>query len=792
MKKIATLAILVSYYLECNNAFSSFSSGFSNKKSGATFNKLDGSSFPPLTDLYPIEADNGFNNDKKGKFSGKSSYGGIGGKKRGATFNRLDGSSFPPLTDLYPIEADNGFNNDKKGKHVKGKKRVLPYDSAPRDASVVGSTTPKEFYDTNDEYRIVNDDRIVDDKHRVTYDKGIDKTDIFGKAGPKGPKGDRGKPGKDGKDGKPGAKGNPGKPGKSHEGKRGPKGKTGPKGTPGKDGYPGKNGENGYNGKKGLPGPSGAPGKDGKQGKPGPKGETGYPGRDGKQGPPGPPGKPKTGKRGPPGPPGPPGNCQCKNRKKSGPKRNVSPVTIDTGIGGNDLFYGGYNDFNTGSIYGGKGVGKGRGLSGNAEYYGYNDYAPEIDDGYLPERYNDGYDPKKNSQYDVFLPNSKQLGVGGYGAGIGGGYGGKNIKSSSKGFNGKNIGSKKNAALGKKAGYGSGYGKKKDDKEEKKFAKAKEFETVGDAKIKTETKVKADGYNDKLAYAGAEIFEDAAAAEQGFVKGEQFVQEGKEEFAKTSAYGGDAIYQKDDVKTDANVGFMVDHSLKFRNDFVDENHRGKYKGNEFDVNYKATDVEGGYKNNELDRKKKVAAYEGAKANGEAQQVGKFFEDEFDKYGDKDVDLYYKAKGKGTPEGFDPKFGGPSDGPELYPNGDGFDKGKPDLYSRFRGDKSGGDFVSPGSRGKKYGNGNGLYGDAYGPGGYEPNPPYGERYKVRESAEKDDKYKGFGTNFDAKDAFKERLDTEVYAGAEEQIKEKAAFDKGNYRDVNAKGSNKFAS
>ena len=471
---------------------------------------------------------------------------------------------------------------------------------------------------------------------------------------------------------------------------------------------------------------------------------------------------------GPPGPPGPPGPCYCDDYDKGyddgfyyddksgyvdpysdpfGFDKGYDPYGIDIGKG--------YDPYNYG---GGFGYGDPKALSGQQGYSPDYFYGGGYDNGYnngyntAPKKYDDGYDP---SGYK--LPNVNIKGVGGLG-GIGG------------------LGS-----FGLTSKLPSRRSRKKAD-EEKKFAKESEFETVGDAKLKTETKLKTDGYNDELAYAGAEVFTDAAANQEAFKKKEAFVDETEDAFLKESEYGGDAIYQNDDVKTDASVKFVVDHSLKFRNDFADENHRGSYSGNEFDVNYKASDVEGGFYNNELDRSKKASAFNGVKANGEVQEQGKFFGDEFKKYGDNERDLYYKAKGKGTPKGFDPKFGGGNGYDEPEYGAGKYGKKEDDLYSRFKGDKKGG----------KGGRFDGEFGRDYGPGRYEPNPPYGEKYRVKESAEKDDKYKGFGENFEAKDAFKKRQDVELYSGAEEKIKEKAAFDRGNYRDVNAKGSNKFAS
>jgi len=257
-------------------------------------------------------------------------------------------------------------------------------------------------------------------------------------------------------------------------------------------------------------------------------------------------------------------------------------------------------------------------------------------------------------------------------------------------------------------------------------------------------------------------------------------------FDKESQYGGDALYQQDDVATNAKVAYEVDHSLRFRNDFKDENHRGAYKGDEFDVEYKATDVQGGYKGVESDRQAKLAAYEGADSTGDLVKGGKYYGDDYLKFGDTDTDIDYRAKGEGYPFAKqNPKYNAPKLGPgdkgyigEGYGSGYGDD----DLYSRFKGTD-------------KKGSGNGLSGEGYGPGyggeGGRTYYPYGERYRVKDDLDKDTDYRAYGADFEGKDYFGKKFDAEAYAGKEEKIKDNFAFDQGNYRDVKAKGKNKAA-
>ena len=305
----------------------------------------------------------------------------------------------------------------------------------------------------------------------------------------------------------------------------------------------------------------------------------------------------------------------------------------------------------------------------------------------------------------------------------------------------------------------------------KDISKGKSNEEISDIILKNDKKVKIDGYDQNINYIGADAFEDAISKEQGYKKGESFVQDGEKSFNKHSMYGGDAKYQQDDVTTDAKVSYIIDHSLKFRNDFEDENHSGSYKGDEFEVKYKASDMEGGFYNNDIERTKKTQGYNGFDTNGEFGNKGKYFGDEYTKYGDDERDIYIKQKGKGVPNGYDPKYER-----EIYRD---YPNTNDDLYSKFKGSNKKG--IS-------------AFGERSNSRNRDRDPRYfsNDKYIIKDDIEKDDKYKGIGSTFDGHDKFIDKRQTEAYLGRQDTLKDKAAFDRGNYRDVNAKGSNKFAS
>ena len=279
-------------------------------------------------------------------------------------------------------------------------------------------------------------------------------------------------------------------------------------------------------------------------------------------------------------------------------------------------------------------------------------------------------------------------------------------------------------------------------------------------------------YFDESAYKGNQVTLGESAAKKGFVKGEAYENGGYAGYDKAQDYKGNQFTSDKDLSTNAKVAYQVDHSLKFRNDYKDENHRGYYKGDEFDVSYKVSDIGGGYRSDELLNKAQANAYNGGAWEGDNNEYGQFKESDYygDTHGDKDSK--YRGFNHGDyPHHLEPdnKKGGSTghgiDGERIYDDGVGY--GNNDLYNKFKGDST-----------------PSYIGDDFGSFGHG-------HQRIKGENEYDKKGREFGAAFEADDNYKKKFADEAYAGIEEEAKLKSQWDQGNYRDVEAKGHNKVA-
>ena len=268
-------------------------------------------------------------------------------------------------------------------------------------------------------------------------------------------------------------------------------------------------------------------------------------------------------------------------------------------------------------------------------------------------------------------------------------------------------------------------------------------------------------------------------------------------------YKGGNFRQKTDGIIDQKVSYEVDHGLNFRNDFKDENHRGSYKGSEFDTSYKATDIEGGYLGNELKSNYKAAAYDGGEWEGTQNQGGSYDGNDYTSYGKNDKDSKSRGYGYGTGiDGNIDRF--PTKGQGYIPGGEyaGLDAetGGGTSYNSGSGSSNNGGHYNTFGKGKggdysgkdyddnlrddlydRFRNTNRNYDNTFGH----------SRNSQKDNFDNDGKKNSYGAGYDGKDHFGKSYNDEAYLGLVENGEYKDAFDRGTYREVEAKGYNKQA-
>ena len=288
-----------------------------------------------------------------------------------------------------------------------------------------------------------------------------------------------------------------------------------------------------------------------------------------------------------------------------------------------------------------------------------------------------------------------------------------------------------------------------------------------DAKEKQEIEVHQDAYQQDLAHQGNQVYSDSFGKKKGFEKGEAFENGGYSGYDTASNYGGNTIAVDDTESQNAKVAYEVDHSMQYKNNFKDENHSGYYKGDEFDVGYKVKDVEGGYINDANSFKGKTEGYNGGKWDGNHYDKGIHAGTEYHDDGKYDYD------GRQHVHGFSDGHNGPNYGDIPHDDHGDYYGGKGDsLYDRFKD-------------------------DSFGPINRKKDNDYGKDWDVHgHSRDKlkydDDKYtKKYGKEYANGDDYKKEFNDEAYAGVQEEVASKKQWDKGNYRDVAAKGHNKVA-